>query len=311
MLKFIENQMKNILLYWVSVLLSSGTGRIPEKIWLASESRGVWRSDLSLLRRTWSSRVSIALRLERVQRRLFPFDGPIFPRVASFQDSEPTPLVGEQLKNGSPNRNIPIGEFKLRRCHTSGKRLIGLAKEDRRKRVSNYVGAYLTRTHRVLAEVQQWIYERESLELIITDCDREVLVHAQAVDDSSCLCTDVLDSVGTKGEPEREWFASSSPLSPYNVYNNLHASLRIVGLFPIECQEKGFRFLVDLLIVLNLLLRIIGMHDTIGAEAPRLEDLYRPMSEYKERARAQIKRTKTRMENGRSSVARLSPRAIQ
>ena len=28
-LKLIENQMKNILLYWVSVLRSGGTGRIP------------------------------------------------------------------------------------------------------------------------------------------------------------------------------------------------------------------------------------------------------------------------------------------
>jgi len=142
MLKFIENQMKNILLYWVSILLSGGTGRIPEKIWLAFESKGVWRSDLSLLRRTSPSRVSIGLRLERVRRRRFPFDRPIFPQVASFQDSEPMPLVGEELKKGSPSRDIPIGEFKLRRCHTSGKRLIGLAEEDRRKRVSNYVGAY-------------------------------------------------------------------------------------------------------------------------------------------------------------------------
>ena len=29
MLKFIENHMKNILLYWVSVLRSGGTGRMP------------------------------------------------------------------------------------------------------------------------------------------------------------------------------------------------------------------------------------------------------------------------------------------
>jgi len=43
MLKFIENQTKNTLLYCVSVLYSGGTGRIPGIIDSALESQADWK----------------------------------------------------------------------------------------------------------------------------------------------------------------------------------------------------------------------------------------------------------------------------
>ena len=149
--------------------------------------------------------------------------------------------------------------------------------------------------------------QEKSLGLVITDGDGEILVRVYAFDDPGRLGANVLDSISTESKPERERFASSSSFSSDNVHNNFHAPDRIVRLFTIEFQEKRFGFLVNFLIVLDLLVRVVRMHDTVGAEAARLNDLDGCVSTREELVNAT--RTRTRMENGRSSVARLSPRA--